>query len=65
VHQKVVFGVTAEEIEYFAKRDEVDLIMLPRTQQSFVTRLLRDSLAATILERSASSEIPVAAAECG
>jgi nucleotide-binding universal stress UspA family protein len=55
VHQTVVCGDTAEEIEHFAKRKEADLIMLPRTHQSFVSRLRRDSLAATILERSASS----------
>jgi nucleotide-binding universal stress UspA family protein len=55
VHQKVVSGDTAKVIEHLAKGKEVDLIMLPRTHQSFVSRLQRDSLAATILERSASS----------
>jgi nucleotide-binding universal stress UspA family protein len=53
--QNVVSGVTAEMIEHFAKVKEADLIMLPRTHQGFGSRLLRDSLAATILERSASS----------
>jgi nucleotide-binding universal stress UspA family protein len=55
VHPTVVSGVTAEEIKYFAKRNEIDLIMIPRTHQSVGSRLLRDSLTAKILDRSAAS----------
>jgi nucleotide-binding universal stress UspA family protein len=52
----VLIGSAASQIEYFAKHEKVDLIMLPRTHQSIGARLLlRDSLAATILERSAAS----------
>jgi nucleotide-binding universal stress UspA family protein len=51
----VLVGNTAGQIEYFAKHEKVDLIMLPRTHQSIVSRLLRDSLTGTILERSGAS----------
>jgi nucleotide-binding universal stress UspA family protein len=50
-----VSGSATAQIEYFAKREKVDLIMLPRTHQSIGSRLLRDSLTATILERSTAS----------
>jgi len=51
----VVTGEAGAEIKSFAKREKVDLIMLPRTHQSFGSRLLRDSLTATILEKSTAS----------
>jgi nucleotide-binding universal stress UspA family protein len=51
----VLIGNAAEQIEHFAKHEKVDLIMLPRTHQSIGARLLRDSLTATILERSGAS----------
>lgn len=51
----VVRGDATAEIESFAKREKVDLIMLPRTHQSIGSRLLRDSLTATILEKSTAS----------
>jgi nucleotide-binding universal stress UspA family protein len=52
----VLIGNAASQIEYFAKHEKVDLIMLPRTHQSIGARLLlRNSLTATILERSAAS----------
>jgi nucleotide-binding universal stress UspA family protein len=51
----VLIGNAAGQIEYFAQHEKVDLIMLPRTHQSVVSRLLRDSLTGTILERSGAS----------
>jgi nucleotide-binding universal stress UspA family protein len=51
----VLIGNAESQIEHFAKREKVDLIMLPRTHQSIGSRLLRDSLTATILERSGAS----------
>jgi nucleotide-binding universal stress UspA family protein len=51
----VVKGDVTTEIESFAKQEKVDLIMLPRTHQSIGSRLLRDSLTATILEKSTAS----------
>jgi nucleotide-binding universal stress UspA family protein len=51
----VVSGVITEEIEYFAEREEIDLIMLPRKHHSPLDRLLHDSLTATLLERCAAS----------
>jgi nucleotide-binding universal stress UspA family protein len=51
----VVTGDATVQIESFAKQEKVDLIMLPRTPQSIVSRLLRDSLTATILENSTAS----------
>jgi nucleotide-binding universal stress UspA family protein len=54
-HHTVVRGDTRVQIESFAKQEKVDLIMLPRTHQSIGSRLLRDSLTATILEKSTAS----------
>jgi len=51
----VVTGDVADEIEYFAERERVDLIMLPRDHQTLASRVLRDSLAATLLERCTAS----------
>jgi nucleotide-binding universal stress UspA family protein len=52
----VLIGNAAGQIEYFAKHEKVDLIMLPRTHQGIGSRLLlRDSLTATLLERSGAS----------
>jgi nucleotide-binding universal stress UspA family protein len=52
----VLTGATAaDEIESFAKREKIDLIMLPRNHQSLVDRILHDSLTATILERSSAA----------
>jgi nucleotide-binding universal stress UspA family protein len=51
----VVRGDVRAQIESFAKQEKVDLIMLPRTHQSIGSRLLRDSLTATILEKSTAS----------
>jgi nucleotide-binding universal stress UspA family protein len=51
----VVRGDARTQIESFAKQEKVDLIMLPRTHQSIGSRLLRDSLTATILEKSTAS----------
>jgi len=53
--QMVLSGGATAQIESFAKREKVDLIMLPRNHQSIGSRLLRDSLTATILERSTAS----------
>ena len=47
----VLNGKIADEIEYFARHEEVDLIMLPGSHQNLLTCLLHDSLAATLLER--------------
>jgi nucleotide-binding universal stress UspA family protein len=51
----VLSGGTADQIEYFAKRENVDLIMLPRNHQSLVSRILEDSLTAKLLERCTAS----------
>ena len=51
----VTGGTAAEEIEYFAKRQKIDLIMLPRNHQSLLARILHDSLTATLLERCTAS----------
>jgi len=53
--QTVLSGGTADQIESFAKRENVDLIMLPRNHQNIASRVLRDSLTATILERCTAS----------
>jgi len=47
----VLSGGIADQIEYFAKHEHVDLIMLPRDHQNLATRLFRDSLTASLLER--------------
>jgi nucleotide-binding universal stress UspA family protein len=54
-HHTVLRGDTRAQIESFAKQEKIDLIMLPRTHQSIGSRLLRDSLTATILEKSTAS----------
>jgi nucleotide-binding universal stress UspA family protein len=53
----VLSGGTADQIEYFAKRENIDLIMLPRNHQNLAFRmlLLEDSLAAKLLERCTAS----------
>lgn len=51
----VMSGGTADEIESFAKRESIDLIMLPRNHQNLGSRILEDSLAAKLLERCAAS----------
>jgi nucleotide-binding universal stress UspA family protein len=51
----VLVGDVADEIENFAERERVDLIMLPRDHQTLATRFVRDSLAATLLERCTAS----------
>jgi len=55
VHQTVLSGSTADEIEDFAKNKDMNLIMLPREHQSVGSRLLRDSLTAAILSRCTAS----------
>jgi nucleotide-binding universal stress UspA family protein len=54
-HHTVVRGDARVQIESFARQEKVDLIMLPRTHQSFGSRILGDSLTATILEKSTAS----------
>jgi nucleotide-binding universal stress UspA family protein len=51
----VLSGDTADQIEYFAKREKVDLIMFPRAHHNILSRIQRDSLTATLLERSSAS----------
>jgi nucleotide-binding universal stress UspA family protein len=51
----VLSGGTADQIEDFAKRENIDLIMLPRNHQNLVSRILEDSLAARLLERCIAS----------
>jgi nucleotide-binding universal stress UspA family protein len=51
----VLAGDVADEIENFAERERVDLIMLPRDHQNLASRFVRDSLAATLLERCTAS----------
>lgn len=47
-----LMGDIADEIEYLAQREEVDLIMLRRGHQNLLTRYFHNSLTATLLERS-------------
>ena len=51
----VLSGGTADQIEYFAKRENIDLIMLPRNHQNLASRMLEDTLAAKLLERCTAS----------
>lgn len=51
----VLSGGTADQIVYFAKRENIDLIMLPRNHQNLASRMLEDSLAAQLLERCPAS----------
>ena len=51
----VLSGGTADQIEDFAKRENIDLIMLPRNHQHPASRILEDSLAAKLLERCTAS----------
>jgi nucleotide-binding universal stress UspA family protein len=51
----VLTGSIPDQIEYFAKREEVDLIMLPRDHQNLAIRFFHDSLTATLLERCPAS----------
>jgi nucleotide-binding universal stress UspA family protein len=51
----VLSGGTADQIEDFAKREHIDLIMLPRNHQNLASRMLEDSLAAKLLERCTAS----------
>jgi nucleotide-binding universal stress UspA family protein len=55
VHDTVLSGGTADQIEHFATITNVDLIMLPRNHQNIGARFLRDSLTATILDRCTAS----------
>jgi nucleotide-binding universal stress UspA family protein len=54
-HSTVLSGDSADEIEYFAKRENIDLIMLPRDHQGSMARLLHDALTTTLLERCTAS----------
>jgi nucleotide-binding universal stress UspA family protein len=51
----VLRGSTAEQIESFAKSENVDLIMLPRNHQPLGSRILHDSLTGILLERCTAS----------
>jgi nucleotide-binding universal stress UspA family protein len=51
----VLIGSIADEIEYFATHEKIDLIMLPRDHQHLASLVLHDSLAATLLERCHAS----------
>jgi nucleotide-binding universal stress UspA family protein len=51
----VLSGDTADQIESFAKREKVDLIMLPRGHHNILSRIQHDSLTATLLDRSSAS----------
>ena len=50
-HCTVLSGGIVDEIEYFAKHEHVDLIMVPRDHQNLLTRFFRDSLTASLLDR--------------
>lgn len=51
----VLSGARWEQIEYFAKREKIDLIMLPRNHQNLLARILHESLTAKLLERCTAS----------
>lgn len=48
-------GPRADQLEHFVNRDGIDLIMLPRNHQSFISKLFGDSIAAKLLERCRAS----------
>jgi nucleotide-binding universal stress UspA family protein len=54
-HYTVLGGCTAEEIECFSRRENIDLIMLPRNHQNLGARIFHDSLTAMLLERCGAS----------
>lgn len=51
----VAIGTTAYLILAIANREKVDLIMLPREHQSLGSRLLHDSITATVLDSAVSA----------
>jgi nucleotide-binding universal stress UspA family protein len=51
----VLSGHREEEIEHFAKRQKIDLIMMPRNHQSLLADILHNTLTATLLERCTAS----------
>jgi nucleotide-binding universal stress UspA family protein len=51
----VLIGDSANLIQHFAEREQVDVIMLPRNRQSLISRLFHDSLTAQLLERCRAS----------
>lgn len=48
-------GTASGQIAYFAEREKIDLIMLPRDHQGLWSRFFRESLTATLLERCTAS----------
>jgi nucleotide-binding universal stress UspA family protein len=51
----VLRGGREEQIEHFATREKIDLIMLPRNHQNLLDHIFHDSLTATLLERCTAS----------
>jgi hypothetical protein len=44
-----------EQLEHLVNREQIDLIMLPRNHQSFISKFFGDSIAAILLERCTAS----------
>jgi nucleotide-binding universal stress UspA family protein len=54
-HYTVLSGEREQQIKYFAKNKNINLIMLPRNRPSLIASLRGDSLSATLLEQCSSS----------
>lgn len=51
----VLAGPRADQLERFVNHERIDLIMLPRNHQGFISKLFGDSIAAILLERCTAS----------
>lgn len=51
----VLAGPRADQLAHLVNHERIDLIMLPRNHQSFISRLFGDSVAALLLERCTAS----------
>jgi hypothetical protein len=51
----VLAGSRADQLEHLVNREKIDLILLPRNHQSFLSRCFGDSIAAILLERCTAS----------
>jgi hypothetical protein len=54
-HAIVLAGSRADQLEHLVNREQIDLIMLPRNHQSFISKFFGDSIAAILLERCTAS----------
>ena len=54
-HAIVLAGSRADQLEYLINREQIDLIMLPRNHQNFISKFFGDSITAILLERCTAS----------